>query len=196
MTRALVVSLLLLGCKGTHAPPRTSTPDLALPAGWSRGFGAAPSTPAAPAPPPPPITDSDDDDAVVALPPEMAKRPAPREGVALYVDGAAKPPMTLAELASTKRLDAIAGPTARSVFAHGATGNLWLTASELQRYQLRLNRRGQVKLEPIDAAGGGSNRDKAGHDAPPEHAGRAHELREIEWLEIRTRASAHVSGEP
>jgi hypothetical protein len=196
--RGLAVVLLLIGCKQTHAP-RPAAPDLALPAGWSRGFGAAPASPPAPqtAPKAAPATESDDDEPpAVVLPPELANRPAPRQGVALYVDGATKRTLSPADLASTKRLDAIAGARARSMLAHGASGSLWLTAAELGRYQLRLNRRGQIKLEPIDAAGGGEHRDKGGGNAPPEHAGRAHELREVIWLEVRTRTSPHLAGEP
>ena len=170
---------------------------LAAPAGWSRGFGAAPSAPTTPAAPPKAApTSSDDDDAEVALPPELAKRPEPGEGVALYVDGAAKRTLSPAELASTKRLDTLAPAGARSLLAHSANGNLWLAASELGSYQLRLNRRGQVKLEPVGAGGGGENRDKQGRDTPPNHAGREHELREIIWLEVRTRASPRLTGEP
>jgi hypothetical protein len=198
--RGLAVVLLLIGCKQTHAPAQAATPDLALPAGWSRGFGAAPAAPPTPQPPPKaaPATEADDDEPGVVVPPGLASRPAPRQGVALYVDGATKQTLSPADLALTKRLDAIAGAGARSMLAHGASGDLWLTAAELGRYQLRLNRRGQIKLEAIAAAGagGGEHRDKGGSNAPPEHAGRQHELREVIWLEVRTRTSPHLAGEP
>lgn len=57
-------------------------------------------------------------------------------------------------------------------------------------------RRGQVKLEPVDEAGGGKKRGQAGHDAPPDRAGRPHELRDILWLEVRTPKSPLLAGEP
>lgn len=92
--------------------------------------------------------------------------------------------------------DAVAAGAARSLLARGANGNLWLGGAELARYQLRLNRRGQVKLEPVDEAGGGKKRGQAGHDAPPDRAGRPHELRDILWLEVRTPRSPLLAGDP
>lgn len=178
----LAAVVLLFGCKSTPPPPAPPA-DKSPPAGVSRGFGAAPSVPSAP-------------EDKSKLPAELAARPIPEKGVAVYVDGALKRNLSAIDLQKPMTLESAAGGPARMVLAHGAEGdNLWIAGKALGQYQLRMNRRELVKLEPI-GSGGGAHSEKEGRTEQPDHPGRAGEIRGLAWLEVRTPASAKVSGEP
>jgi hypothetical protein len=205
--RAFVAALLLVACRRpAAAPPHEHAPaDLALAAGWSHGFGAGqpsaqqPVSPKkTPAPPTASAGDEDEDDLPrLTLPPELAKRPAPASGVAVWVDGTLARTLTAPDLANPRRLDAAIGRTTRAVLVHGDRGDEWIAAGELAHFQLRMNRRGKVKLEPAAAPGGSAHGSRAGgRNDQPAQPGRDSEVRGVHWIEARTPKSAKLPGEP
>ena len=208
MKRALLVVLLLAGCRRPAAAPGATGPaaaaDMALRAGWSRGFGAG--APAASATPgrgkklvaPPADDDANGEDGPsAALPPELAQRASPPAGVALWIDGALARTRAPTDFAAPQRLDAVVGTRVRSLFVHGDGGDEWLRGNELSSYRLRLNHRGQIKLEPAGVGGGAAHGSRpGGRDRAPDHPGREREVRGVRWLEARTPKSPRLAGEP
>jgi hypothetical protein len=108
----------------------------------------------------------------------------------IYVDERLERKMNAAELDEAKPLAQLVGPVRpRSVLAHARAAELWLSADEVGKIGVRLNRKGAVKLEPTGQAQGGGG----GQRAP---GSGVHELRDVEWLEVRTVASARLPDEP
>jgi hypothetical protein len=178
----LVFLIATAGCRRAGSPPPGATAppaDAAHP--LSRGFqhrvppAEPPGEKTAPAGP--------------TIPPELSSRPAPAAGFALYLDGKLQRTVPPAELADAVPLARLAGK-ARSALVHGET-NAWLTRSELERMQLRTNRRGLVKVEPLRSGGHGGG---GGGGEEDEHE--QQQVRGVKWIELRSPESAKLYGEP
>lgn len=190
----LLVTATAVGVAGCRrAPAARPAPDPPA-AGYSRGFGAGtPGAAAAPARKPGAAAQAHS-----MLPPAWAGRPQTEGTVAVYVDGGAQPRATVpaSTLAQPRTLAAVIGNVGRvrSALVHGDSGDQWIAADVLDGMQLRLNRRGQIKLETAAAAAPRGAGKRPG--ALPAHAGRSNEVRDVSWIEVRTVASPPVPGEP
>jgi hypothetical protein len=103
----------------------------------------------------------------------------------LYVDEKLQRTLAAKELGTEQTLAQVIGNVhARSVLAHGE-GEVWVAGGELADFGLRLNRRGAIKLERLQQAEGGGG-----------GGGRAGDVRDLQWLEVRTPSSPRLPGEP
>jgi hypothetical protein len=107
----------------------------------------------------------------------------------LYVDEKLRRSLPAKELEQEQPLSRVVGDLhARNVLAHGEAAELWVSAADLPAFGIRLNRRGAIKLERLNQAEGGGGGGKGG--------GRSEDLRDVQWLEVRTAASPRLPGEP
>lgn len=193
----LIAPLALgLGCRRRHAPLQ------AAPARASRGFDRSLSAP------PQPLSGAMQEklhraNAAAPQPHFTARRVAPAHAVDLYVDGSLRRTLQTAELTRPETLEHLLSSVAvRAVLAHGRSGELWIAGSELGNYELKVNRRGAVKLQ--DRSVGGAHRGgrlgaaggSPGTTPLPAHVRREREVSGVEWLEVRTPPSARLPDEP
>jgi hypothetical protein len=170
----LLLCALAPACRRKAAPP-------------SRGFDPSLSGP------PEKLTPAEQRklDALAHRPPpsHFAERHVAPGTLDLYVDEKLRRTIPGKDLETEQPLAKIVGDVgARSVLAHGE-GELWISAAELPAFGMRLNRRGAIKLERLEQAEGGGGGGGGG-------GGRAHELRDVQWLELRTPSSPRLLGEP
>lgn len=112
---------------------------------------------------------------------DLKSRPVPASGLTVWVDGKQTRAVAATELADPVALAKITGDPVRAVLVHGE-GELWIAGKEVGGYQLKTNRRGQVKLV---TAGGGEDDDRS-----------AKQLKDVKWIEVRSPASPKLTGEP
>lgn len=188
----LIVSLGFgIGCRRHRGTPQ------AAPARASRGFDRSLSAP------PQPLTDAEREKlrrehGAAPQPHFAARRVPPAHAVDLYVDESLRRTLQTAELGHPQALKSLlpAVPV-RSVLAHGASGEIWIRGSELASYELKVNRRGEVKLQ--DRSIGGAH--AGGHKNPDtpsvqKSVRREHEVSGLQWIEVRTPPSARLRDEP
>ena len=112
---------------------------------------------------------------------DLKSRPVPASGLTLWIDGKQTRAVAPAELSDPVALAKITGEPVRAVLVHG-DGELWIAGKDVGGYQLKTNRRGQVKLV---TAGGGEDDDRS-----------AKQLKDVKWIEVRSPASPQLTGEP
>lgn len=174
----------MIGCRRTSppaAPAREGVPPL------SKGFR---NDPPSPSPDEPEKIVSSKIAGDVALPPELQGRPAPPSGLTVWVDGKLVRTVAADELKQPVPLPSLISEPAgvRTAMVHG-DGNLWLAGSDLGGFRVKVNRRGLVKLEATRPSGGGG-----GGDEDDDRS--AKQLKDVKWIEVRTRKSPHLAGEP
>jgi hypothetical protein len=194
ISRLLVAILAVTACK-KESPPPPPPPT----AGESKGFQPT----RFPLPPP----------EAAELEKLARMRPSPRPSaapigpraalldeqgkplLAVFVDGVLRAKIAVGDLATPLPLDRAAArggeKAPRLVLAHSDDGELWLKGGELAKYQLRLNRREQIKLEPASQERGDG--DSKERPAGPHHQS---ELRAVTWIEVRSARSPHLLNEP
>jgi hypothetical protein len=112
---------------------------------------------------------------------DLKSRPVPTSGLTLWIDGKQTRAVAPTELSDPVALAKITGEPVRAVLVHG-DGELWIAGKDVGGYQLKTNRRGQVKLV---TASGGEDDDRS-----------AKQLKDVKWIEVRSPASPKLTGEP
>jgi hypothetical protein len=195
----VILLLALAGADCRRSPPPPPPPI-------SHGFDPAQSRPSLP------LSDAEREKLhrMSLPPPHFPERAQPPEhSLDLYVDE-----VRVTNLASDKLgplTSLLPKVPVRSVLAHGDGGERWIPKAELGDYSVRLNRRGQLKLEwrfAEDPGGSGRHEedddegrarrgkgDGSGRAAVPGSIRREHELRDLQWIEVRTEKSPRLTGE-
>jgi hypothetical protein len=157
----VVVALQLSGCEKKKQPAPSARPQAANP-----GIRQSP-------------------------PPRPGAQFAGRRGsdgmLEVYVDEKLQRSINTKELEEPRPLRSLIGDGAvRNVLAHGDS-DMWIRGTETADYDVRVNRRGAIKIEwkQGEAGGGGGG-----------GGGRARELRDVRWLEVRSPSSPRLVGEP
>ena len=213
----LLVGVIALAAGGCHR--RSTPPPSASPVRASRGFD--PSLAGRPEIPTPAEREKLRRLRGPEIPSHFVDRPRPADhALAIYVDESLIKTVPAGDLAHGRSLESVLPKgAARVVLAHGESGEVWIPAAELRDYGVRLNQRGQLKLEwqlaegggggsggggrggGVGGGGGGGGGSGGGHHRPaggpvPPRVRRAREVRDLEWIEVRSPKSARLAGEP
>jgi hypothetical protein len=147
----------------------------------------------------------------IGIPPELAGRTKPKAPSVLdiYVDGKPRSSLVASRFDAPMPLSQALGTLPiRNVLVHAPEHNAWIAASDISSFTLRRNRRGMIKLELPEGAvrgkGDGKGRATRKPDDGAMPAGpavsrrevRAKEVRDVQWIEIRTRDSVRLEHEP